>query len=281
MFKEDSDTSLVFIKSNNVNVFPCSRRRSTPVSSGAGALDKYYIPFDPEARLNTEYNNRRHSGLNGYKQDYIYNWNEKDKKLSIVLAGYLFEIKLDENTDTPSKFGNKIAEVAKLTESDNVIYAKIVLADVTFLAKTDQVPEATTKVLRNQTDTKEVSSSLDTLLDANCKAEEPDNYYFTGLSLTTKKTTDATGSHIICLELLEKPSGKDWQIHEPSRLPAITHGITENSVSVGNLEVTGDVLIPRTIKENNENKTVQMAAASIQLAETSTNSNVWQLQIFT
>ena len=274
MFKKDSTSSLVFIKSNNISVFPCSRRRSTPVSTGDGVLDRYFIPFDPEARLNTEHNNRRHTGLNGYKQDYIYEWNEQ--KLSIVIAGYLFEIKLDESTNTPGKFGTKVAEAADLDlDSDNVIYAQIALTNVIFLAQNEYIPDASTPVLRNQTNTQAVSSSLDILLDINSKADDTNNYYFTGLSFTTNPES---GDDFIYLKLLKYDN--TWQIYEPSRLPAITHGDTENSVSVNNLEVTGDILISRTITENNESKTIPMSAASIKLKETATK-DVWQLQIFT
>jgi hypothetical protein len=51
---DDSGQKLAFINSLNVQAFPCGRRRSEQITS---ADDKYYIPYDPEARLNTEKNN--------------------------------------------------------------------------------------------------------------------------------------------------------------------------------------------------------------------------------
>ena len=79
MFVRSSDNAnLIFIKSRYIKAFPCSRRRSNLTIDTDGnensVLDKYYIPFDPEARLNTEANNRKHSALNGYKQDYLREW---------------------------------------------------------------------------------------------------------------------------------------------------------------------------------------------------------------
>ena len=56
-----------FVKSLNVQAFPCGRRRSD---------SNQVIPFDPEARLNTEANNRKHSGINGYTQTFLKSdWN--------------------------------------------------------------------------------------------------------------------------------------------------------------------------------------------------------------
>ena len=80
MFIINKDTSqLAFLKSTAVKAFPCSRRRSTLIDVDGRAdtvEDRYYIPFDPEARLNTESNIRKHSGLNGFKQSYIQEWND-------------------------------------------------------------------------------------------------------------------------------------------------------------------------------------------------------------
>ena len=90
MFHKDTANNLVFIESSYIKVFPCGCRKSELVETGA---TKQYIPIDPEARLNTEANNRKHSGLNGYKQEYLNYWNTNGE-LSLVLAGYLFNIKL-------------------------------------------------------------------------------------------------------------------------------------------------------------------------------------------
>ena len=113
MFVKNNDNRLVFIKSKNVNVFPCGRRRSNLIDADGSTLtvnDRYYIPFDPEARLNTEANNRKHSGLNGFRQSYIYDWSYTASSgvLSLVIEGYLFNIILDYEYRTDDIFGSEL-----------------------------------------------------------------------------------------------------------------------------------------------------------------------------
>lgn len=244
------DTSLVFIQSNKINVFPCSRRRSTPISSGDS---EYYIPFDPEARLNTEANNRKHSGLNGFKQSYIYDWNEDTGKLSMVLAGYLFDIQLGDTYSTPATFGNHLETTVFNGINPTVIYAKIKMAPTAFFSGGDGVPEATTKVLTGQFKTETVPNCLDLLWGSN--GEQPiDNYYFTGLALTCGKSTTES-ENIIYLPVVKKDNG-NWKVCESSMLPKVDHGSTANSVKVGLLEadsiqISGNSAASLTIGTNN------------------------------
>ena len=262
MFVQTSDSSLIFIQSKYVKAFPCSRRRSTPIDGDddAGTVhDRYYIPFDPEARLNTEANNRKHSGLNGYKQTYLYEWDSVNGKLSIVLAGYLFEIQLSDSYITPVLFGQKLEE---LLTGSNKVFVNIRLDAVEFFAGASGVPAATTEILRNQTATVAPSSSLDMLAD-NSSADKIDSYYFSGLTLTSAASTS---KNVISMCLLEK-ADDGWKIHEQSRLPAIDHGSTENSVRVGTLEADEITVVGK-------NK-----LTSLQVVETS--SSVYQLQFST
>ena len=110
----------VFVKSSSIQAFPCGRRRSTEISTAGSTStsDKYRIPFDPEARLNTEANNLKHSGLNGFTQTYVKSYNKsyidgdnefKDGVFLFSLAGYLFSIKLTgDYYDSPNNFGGSI-----------------------------------------------------------------------------------------------------------------------------------------------------------------------------
>jgi hypothetical protein len=224
--------SLVFIKSSNINVFPCSRRRSTLVDGSSGSiLDKHYIPFDPEARLNTEANNRKHSGLNGFKQSYIYDWNETTGKLSIVLAGYLFDINLGDNFKTPATLGAQMDELFDVGDS-YTIYAKIMTGYTQFFSGGAGVPAASTKVLRHQTAADTIPNSLDMLLDGT-NEQDINCYYFTGLTLTHERQL-SNSENIVYLPLIKKDNGT-WQVCESSKLPNIDHGSSANSISVGTL----------------------------------------------
>jgi hypothetical protein len=202
---------LTFLKSLNVQAFPCGRRRSNLVevdNDGDRTPDtSYYIPFDPEAKLNTEANNRKHSGLNGYTQTYVKGLNSD--VFSIVLAGYLFDIKAG---NTYSDIGNSIAtalrnfyvaenlgtsyESEEAEETDRArlendfdkntkLYANIKLEDIQLLTG---FQEYTTSVLRDQNGDGIPSVYLD-ICTAEGNASLADSYYFSGLSFSTTPLT--------------------------------------------------------------------------------------------
>ena len=237
MFIRDSDNGLVFIKSTNIKVFPCGRRRSELVDTDGSnntVSDKYYIPFDPEARLNTEANNRKHSGLNGFKSDYIKSWTS-DGLLSIVLAGYLFQIITDYTSD--ASFGSNVAD--KLGISNGSIFVNIRLAEVEFFAGAANVPSANTEILCDQSTSAEPRECLDLFRVTDGASNDKtklDSYYFYGLSFSAEKIT---GDGWVSLQLLDYESNTaSWAIHEAARLPKIDHGDTKNSVKIsGSLTV--------------------------------------------
>ena len=183
------ESMLTFIKSTNIQAFPCGRRSSAVNydKNSDGKLDneKYYFPFDPEARLNTEANNRKHSSLNGYTQTYLKQWNTDSKLLTMSLAGYLFSIYLvdkqtSQNTDFSdvNAFGTKVINCLKakaehdiniattydkperqafaeamLAQIDSAtrIYANIIVEDVHLFSS--NANEYFTSILRDQFDT--------------------------------------------------------------------------------------------------------------------------------
>ena len=115
----ENDNILAFIKSKNIQVFPCGRRRSTDIA-GTGTR----LPFDPEARLNTEANNRKHSSLNGFTQTYLKEWDTTGKRLSLSIAGYLFDILLtnddtdySEAEDFATELLGKLVEISDLDDA--------------------------------------------------------------------------------------------------------------------------------------------------------------------
>lgn len=336
----DNGKLLTFIKSTNVQVYPCGRRRSTIIDQDTTTDDQYYIPFDPEARLNTEANNRKHSGLNGYTQTYLKDWDEANKLLMFSLGGYLFNIELctkDSNGTvlndygTPAVFGFKVIEILKNTAEalkDNAktmaeitaaeallnnitdateIYANILIEDVHLFSGRQ---EYFTEVLRNQskTDTDNPETSLDLLKSniANATSEvllasenEPNNYYFSGLSFSTSPLTGqektrsvekitpvrdaAMGKTVtqtqVSLCILEKVKTSaegetldvwEWKIHQPALLPKIEHGATDDSIVVtGNalMKSTLDVKEKLTVKNDVQNALIEADLATVTSAE--------------
>ena len=270
----DEQVALAFIKSSNVQAFPCGRRRSTLIGNDlnndgfVSEAEGFRIPFDPEARLNTEANNRKHSSLNGYTQTYLKSWNNNmDGKLVLSIAGYLFGISLA--TDYISEYGfcnhvfdtiiNKIKKLDKdfdeesFTANHSRIYANIVIEDVQLFAGFQNYY---TGVLQSQS-TENTSQVLD-LLCTDKNPEDINSYYFSGLSFSVAPLTGINETRselklnsrqtIISLCVLQKDAGV-WCIHEAARLPEITHGDTENSVVLGDLTASSVTTPKATIAD--------------------------------
>ena len=257
---EDDKPILAFIKSSNIQVFPCGRRRSTFITDYSGGTTEesgHRIPFDPEARLNTEANNRKHSSLNGYSQTYFNKWDNVTDEFSISVAGYLFSI---SSTMSASAFGGHVFSLIKakqneidgtnLSENDyNNIYVNIIIEDTLLFSGFQKYY---TGILHNQFEENLTEPVLDLLVDSK-NIDSADSYCFSGLSFSlepltgnatdtvssrSQTITDSTGINknqlIVSLRLLSY-TDKRWKIYEPARLPNITHGPTENSVFINEL----------------------------------------------
>lgn len=246
MFKRDiiDNNNLVFIKSKNIKAFPCGRRRSSLVDTDNNndtVSDRYYIPFDPEARINTEANNRKHSGLNGFKQSYLNYW-KLDGSISLVLGGYLFDITAEYGYATGNLFGTAVAE--SLNISNGSLFVNIKLATMEFFAGSDNIPAANTEILRDQTTSKTPLECLDQPIADGVDTTKLDNYYFCGLSLSNVNLEEAyEGAGWISLQLLDFIDGV-WVIHEASRLPKIDHGDERDSVKIpGSLIIENNLIV--------------------------------------
>ncbi len=259
MFIKDviNNNGLVFIKSNNIKAFPCGRRRAIVDSDNNNntVSDKYYIPFDPEARLNTEANNRKHSGLNGFKQSYLMDTSfiaGGKSSISMVIAGYLFNIEIDSSTstiDSVADFGTAIAAALELEHNEpSSIFANIKLANMKFFDGATDVPAATTEILRDQTTNEAPLVCLDILYDPNEDKEDPDNYYFYGLSFSKDNLENKEPNNSwVSLQLLDYKNGT-WVSHEASNLPKIEHGDEKDSVIIpGNLTVNNNLYVKNNI----------------------------------
>lgn len=244
---------LAFVKSLNVRAFPSGRRRGNEVAvdlngdTNIQQSERFIIPFDPEARLNTEKNNRRQVSTNGFKQTFVKNWDTANGKLSLVLGGYSFDIDLEGDASYYNNFANKLATAmagsagVSVDEflSDNSLkrlglYANIRLEEVPLY---QGLVNYTTYILRNQTVTEDkennnnIAEPIIDLLNTAAKTEtvgyknNPENYYFfSGLSFSffplSEGPANATASekietesvtnrkqHIISLKLLERAEG--------------------------------------------------------------------------
>lgn len=248
---------LNFIKSTNIQVYPCGRRRSELVAidtDNDGKLedDSFYFPFDPEARLNTEANNIKQSGLNGYTHTYLYNWPLEDAELMpdtivLVLGGYLFSIKATNTYKSPAAFAAKIANGSSASK----IFANVLIEETPLFSG---FQDYNTSVLRNQTATDTGEAALDLLYKTTDEpttayVSNPDNYYFSGLSISSEPLTGIDNSssiekldipgrrtqYVVSLCILEKNSNNEWVINQKALLPHIEHGDIEDSVKVGTL----------------------------------------------
>lgn len=254
---ELNNIKLAFLNSLNVQAFPCGRRRSELIDKDGNVgtvSDRYYIPFDPEARLNTEANSRKYSSLNGFDQTYLKDWidSDDDYYITMSLAGYLFKIKLEKSTadkatgnDSKTIFSNTLYDIFNITldeSTDYKIYANIRLENVKLFSGYNL--DYSTYILRDQSASQAPETSLDLF--------DPDGsgYYFSGLSFSTEPlsnntdetrsilditTSDLRQQQIISLCILEKPAGDVWQIHQQAYLPEIKHGRTDDSIVVGDI----------------------------------------------
>lgn len=268
----ETQLARAFIKSLYVQAFPCGRRRSTTIEKDLNDIPspsfvtEYRIPFDPEARLNTEANNRKHSSLNGYTQTYINSWNkDNDNKLSMAIAGYLFNVSLPTDYVQKHDFGeaalqalaDKYKALDQEFDTDTFIaehfriYANISINDTKLFSGFQNYY---TGVLQSQAPEAEMVV-LDLLIGDSVDPEDVDNYYFSGLSFSAAPLTGKEGVRseqidrdsrhaTFSLCILERIDGT-WKVPEASKLPKVEHGPIENSVAVGDLyaeglHITGD-----------------------------------------
>ena len=79
---------MAYFESKNIKVYPTARRGSYSLNGNT------YI-YDPEARLETEYNKINHFAKTASKSSYVVNYNEENGYLTCVIGGYYFEINTD------------------------------------------------------------------------------------------------------------------------------------------------------------------------------------------
>ena len=272
-YKKDETTSIInlaFAKSLKVQAFPCSRRRSPSQIA-------YSIPFDPEARLNTEANIRKYSALNGFTQNYLNAFDSELNQLAFSLAGYLFTV--DLSGSDLSKFGSNLSD--KVNPDAESLYANILIentplfsGDVTYY----------TGILQNIVNLSSSDIKDESALDLLCSSQganysNKNDYYFSGLAFSSEPLTGKTGTSsvsfikvedtgllkqtIVSLQILEK-TNNDWVLYKPALLPKIEHGNTDDSVKV--IDLYAKDIIAEMIYANIDAKSIK--AESITVTDT-------------
>ena len=213
----DGSPSRVFIRSSDINIFPCSRRGQ--VSNTDDGI-KYY---DPEARLNTERTNRIHTATNGFKASFISNeclttsgTFTDNSTLKFVLAGYTIEVQ----NFAPDEIA------AALGISTGTIYAYL------GIQPNVRVNSAySTEILYRQLPSDLISSNyLDVPYDKTSD-------FFMGVSFTS--SADVNDASVVPFTLpLFAGANEDWALVQTSLLPKIDHDNTANSVVVDTLRVS-------------------------------------------
>ncbi len=255
---ENSAYELVFVGSKYVKAFPSGRRRALK-----DAANNLYIPFDQEAKLNTEFNNRKHTSLNGLASSFYNGKSWSTDALKVVIGGYSFDISLNEdhnsinnfcrgilNTISTYKELNSTTENIDAVAEDGAIYVNIKLEKTPLYESTDAALDCDTWVLRNQSSADAISY-LD--IAAVDNPTTSDNYYFSGLSFsrkpvaTTPNGTDrffkeTSGSGTVQQDYSLKlfvynTTSKNWSINPKVMLPEIEHGDTEHSIKLNELFV--------------------------------------------
>lgn len=224
------DNDYCYFESKDVRVFPCSYR-------GYKEGDTNLIVFDPEARMNTEYN-YINSASTGNIDSYILSWSE-DGILKCVIHGYYFEITT----------GSDLTDIKPA-------YLNIALASITLgtsSADSDRQTEILTSQYSTPSDNGANTALDDMYLDKKYKKlDGTDTYIFSGLTIMEEASTAVNNYSLQILDATGK-------IPEESYLPKVIHGTGKNSIIIGeNNEASGDNSFAAgyDVKAEKDNETV-------------------------
>lgn len=234
------DNERVFLSSEKINIFPCSRRGSEGIEDiSVPGSAKYY---DPEARLNTERTNRIGIAINGFTDSFIDSFTkDKDAQgneletgtLVFALAGYRVEVKDFDPADI----------AAALSITTGTICAHLSLHDNISLNVEDYFTEILYRQLTgDNTKNKKYLDISYTAPDSEDEKATRTDDFFVGISFTTKEvkdtltetrnngtTTRQLPSHLLSIFV---ESGGTWEPVQTSILPKIEHGETEDSIKI-------------------------------------------------
>lgn len=166
-----------YFESKNVKVFPTAFRGQYSYVDKEGILQT--LIFDPEARLNTEYNFVNTSGTNSYLKSYVIDFNSTSKILKCVIGGYYFEISNIDLNDFKDNNGHI-----------KTLFISTRPADINSADTTAQSIEnrRSTYVLKNM-------ESEDSSLDIKDESATEPTYYFTGIKVIYDDTNTVSSAN--------------------------------------------------------------------------------------
>lgn len=288
---EQSEQYLSFLGSKYVKVFPCGRRR-------AYKKDGTPIPFDPEAKLNTELNNRKVSGLNSINESFYVGQEWSTKLLRLVIGGYSFDIELADGYKEIADFCTKATDY--IGNNNKAIYANIKISKIQIYESNDSYDssdalDSYTWVLKNQSDDTNISH-----LDIEIKDDSStiDDFYFSGLSFSTYPIVACTATEAKIQEVVDADyahsdiydSDSDdvtqqdfsiklfiydngWKLNPAILLPELSHGDTDKSVRF--TELQADKMVQFIGKDK-----VDVPAMAINYKESKDDDNIYQLKFY-
>lgn len=242
----------VFIPSQNINIFPCSRRGRFNIDTldGDGKPSKSLVNGDPEARLNTERTNRLRTAINGFTDSFIVNNTfTSDDTLVFVLAGYRIEVKKFTPADVAAALGKNKAN------TECTIYAHLSLHDDIPLG----VSGYFTEILYRQLS--EASTNYLDVEYTDSTSTEP-LYFFRGVSFVVTEdiqdviTNTANGEErtLVSANLplfnisYDTDTNSIASLVESSKLPKVEHDTAPNSI-----KLSGDFAVEHPILDENGN----------------------------
>lgn len=247
--KQSAEETLkrAFVQSQNINVFPCSRRGQFGIETvdAEGKPITVKANGDPEARLNTERTNRLRTSINGFTDSFIgsftknkdENGNESETgTLIFALAGYRMEVKEFNPANIATALGI----------DDGIIYAHLSLHDGIPFGVANYYTEI---LYRQSTDADNNYIDVE-YADGSTKLD-----FFMGVSFTTYEADDT-----IVVNDKNKPlkeanlplfskSSNTWKLVEASKLPKVEHDTEPDSI-----KLSGDFTVEHT-KDNGEKQT--------------------------
>lgn len=291
----NSEEFLVFAGSKYVKAFPCGRRR-------AYETDNTPVPFDPEAKLNTELNNRKIVGTSGFANSFYNGQEWSTSTLKLVIGGYSFELDLNSDNSALNDFCNNIAKKIYFAEHNaeatvtqlkdfiknyNNLFVNIKLAKVKLYESAEDGLDSYTWMLKNQSNDDNISW-LDLPETAN-GSTEVDNFYFSGLSFSLSPVVDTqidsneTLYHAYDSDSTQQNfsfklfiySNNSWKLNPFALLPKITHGDSVDSVQITELQ-TGSAYISEKVAGTLVKTSIPSLKVSYQ--STTTDGDVYRLQ---
>ena len=218
IYKCNEKSNNYFFESRDIKVFPCSYRGYYTTE------DNNNYTFDPESRLNTEYNFVNLPGFNGH-DSYIISY--IDNILKCVIGGYYFEINLAQIFNIINKTGVKTKEELEFLESLKGACLYIKTKNINLVAEENNYDVTrNTAILSSFEDVSAVK--LDTYIEkASNKIDEVSTYLFTGLVLG-----NLSNNFSAKLELFNEDFDADNKLtlNKKEQLPMLYHGAGNQSI---------------------------------------------------